>query len=162
MVQILIRWRFDTDADPEHGVERSHRIEPAVEAEDVFVQIGLQVLRTDPYEYPRATFSNSRTPSGSSAESCRSLPVVASDDYRFMAVAECCQPIVADPAVGRHRSPRLDGGGNEWTQRLTLAVGNHLEPQPSRVHVAASNLCADVWDADDSRTSTAPATSVLW
>jgi hypothetical protein len=38
-VQILIRWRFDTDADPEHGVERSHRIEPAVETEDVFVQI---------------------------------------------------------------------------------------------------------------------------
>ncbi len=39
-VQILIRWRFETDADPEHEVERSHRIEPAVEAEGVFVQIG--------------------------------------------------------------------------------------------------------------------------
>ena len=80
----------------------------------------------------RATFSNSRKPNRSSVESCRSL-LIAGNDYSFMAVAERWQPIVADPAVGRHRRPRLDSGGNEGTQCLTLAVGNKLKPQASRV-----------------------------
>src|SRR5579859_5739139 len=46
-VELRVGRRNDAGGDPQDGIERVHRIEAPVEAEDVLVQVGLEVLRFD-------------------------------------------------------------------------------------------------------------------
>ena len=46
-VECRIGGRHEANGETEYGVERSHRVEAAVEAEDVLVEVCLQMLRLD-------------------------------------------------------------------------------------------------------------------
>ena len=184
-VKLGVGWRHGPSGEPQHRVESGHRVEAAVEAERVLVEVSLQMLRRNPVmraQNPRLQVAEDDVDHGQMG---LALVRVAVDGQRFVGVAEVGQVFVADPTVSAdsgarshvalHEAAKLLGaasGGERVGQHLQLGgnARDNLQAQPARITsflVGIPSLCESFHLAERSsasfrvRTSTAP-TIVIW
>src|SRR6516162_6006781 len=108
--------------DAEQGTEGIERIEPPVEAEGEFVEVGLQVLVTDPVMgavQPRFQVCEDEMDDWQILLS--DLRIAAFRDGKVF-VAALAEPGVAAPVVGDERRARHNGTLDEAAERLRASV----------------------------------------
>jgi hypothetical protein len=136
-VKLRIGWGNRAGGDPENRVKGRHRIIPAIEPEDVFVEIGLQMLGFD------TAMMRPLDPSFHVAENevdhrqvRLSLVRVAAERQRVMAISSLGKSGVGCPCVSAH-----DGAGrniffDKTGERVGAPVGHDAEPQSSCIDAA--------------------------
>ena len=114
----------------EQGTEGVERIEPPVEAEGEFVEVGLQVLVTDPVmDAVQPRFQVCEDEMDDWQILLGDLRIAPFSDGEVF-VAALGKAGVAAPVVGDERRARHNGALNEAAERLRAAVRHDGEPNP--------------------------------
>ena len=120
----------DVARDAEQGTEGVERIEPPVEAEGEFVEVGLQVLVTDPVmDAVQPRFQVCEDEMDDWQILLGDLRIAPFSDGEVF-VAALGKAGVAAPVVGDERRARHNGALNEAAERLRAAVRHDGEPNP--------------------------------
>ena len=120
----------DVARDAEQGTEGVERIEPPVEAEGEFVEVGLQVLVTDPVmDAVQPRFQVCEDEMDDWQILLGDLRIAPFSDGEVF-VAALGEAGVAAPVVGDERRARHNGALNEAAERLRAAVRHDGEPNP--------------------------------
>ena len=120
----------DVARDAEQGTEGVERIEPPVEAEGEFVEVGLQVLVTDPVmDAVQPRFQVCEDEMDDWQILLGDLRIAPFSDGAVF-VAALGKAGVAAPVVGDERRARHNGALNEAAERLRAAVRHDGEPNP--------------------------------
>jgi len=117
----------DIARDPEQGTECVKRVEAPVKAEGEFVEIGLQVLRTDAVvDAAQPGFEIGEHEMDDGQKGFRDFHVAALGDggVKVPALPECR---IAAPVVGNNGRARCHCAFDEADQRLCAPVRNHGE-----------------------------------
>jgi hypothetical protein len=124
--------------NPQNGMKRSHRIEPAIEPEHVFVEVRLQMLWLD------TAVMSPLKPGLQVAENKvdhwqvrLSFVRVASKRQHIMAVSCLRESRVASPSVCTHDGTGDDVLFDKSGERFGAPIGNDAKPQPSRINTAS-------------------------
>jgi hypothetical protein len=130
--------------NPENGVKRRHWVEPTIETEHVFIEIGLQVFGLDP------AMMRPLDPSFQIAENEMDhgqvrfgLVRVTAERQGLMMVSHLRKVRVASPAIGAQRGTKRNVVFDKAGKRVRTAVGHNAKPQSSCID-AASVLLAIV------------------
>src|SRR5271170_3881697 len=115
---------------PQDGVECCHWVEPAIEPEDEFVEVGLQVLRLD------ATMMSAIEPRLEVAENAvdqwqvfLGVRGIASHDHDVVPVAVLLAQVSVPVVSVRFHLRALDHvRSDEWDERLGAAIAHDREP----------------------------------
>ena len=120
----------DVARDAEQGTEGVERIEPPVEAEGEFVEVGLQVPVTDPVmDAVQPRFQVCEDEMDDWQILLGDLRIAPFSDGEVF-VAALGKAGVAAPVVGDERRARHNGALNEAAERLRAAVRHDGEPNP--------------------------------
>ena len=120
----------DVARDAEQGTEGVERIEPPVEAEGEFVEVGLQVLVTDPVmDAVQPRFQVCEDEMDDWQILLGDLRIAPFSDGEVF-VAALGKAGVAAPVVGDERRARHNGALNEAAEQLRAAVRHDGEPNP--------------------------------
>ena len=120
----------DVARDAEQGTEGVERIEPPVEAEGEFVEVGLQVLVTDPVmDAVQPRFQVCEDEMDDWQILLGDLRIAPFSDGEVF-VAALGKAGVAAPVVGNERRARHNGALNEAAEQLRAAVRHDGEPNP--------------------------------
>ena len=120
----------DVARDAEQGTEGVERIEPPVEAEGEFVEVGLQVLVTDPVmDAVQPRFQVCEDEMDDRQILLGDLRIAPFSDGEVF-VAALGKAGVAAPVVGDERRARHNGALNEAAERLRAAVRHDGQPNP--------------------------------
>jgi hypothetical protein len=136
-IKLRVSRRNRVDGDPENGVKRRHRIEPTIETEHVFIEVGLKVLGLD------TTMMRSLDPSFQVTENKvdhgqvrLSFVGVAAERQRLMAVSNLGKAWVASPAIGAQDGAARNVVFDKAGKPIGAAVGHDTKPQSSRIDAA--------------------------
>ncbi len=139
-VQLLVGRRDRARRQPEHRVERGHWVEAPIEAENVLVEVGLQVLRAHPMVRSREPRLQVREDQVDHRQ-VRVGPCRISPQYDLVVpVAEVRERVVPVPPVRGHGRALGHVLRHEVGQRRAFAVRDHREPNAARVGGAADGL----------------------
>ena len=120
----------DVARDAEQGTEGVERIEPPVETEGEFVEVGLQVLVTDPVmDAVQPRFQVGEDEMDDWQILLGDLRIAPFSDGEVF-VAALGEAGVAAPVVGDERRARHNGALDEAAERLRAAVRHDGEPNP--------------------------------
>ena len=120
----------DVARDAEQGTEGVERIEPPVEAEGEFVEVGLQVLVTDPVmDAVQPRFQVCEDEMDDWQILLGDLRIAPFSDGEVF-VAALGKAGVATPVVGDERRARHNGALHEAAEQLRAAVRHDGEPNP--------------------------------
>lgn len=129
-IKTLVSRRDRPGRKTQNRIERGHRVEAAVEAEDKLVEVGLQVVRgyraVMGAEQPCFQVGENQMDHGKMRFR---FVRIAVQFQGVVTVSERCEAIVAVPAIGAHRGAKGDVVGDEGYQVFGGAVRNHAEPQ---------------------------------
>jgi hypothetical protein len=143
-VKLRVSRRNRASSNPENGVKRGHRIEPAIEPENKFVEIGLQMLWLDTAMMSTLKPSFQITENEMDHGQVRlGLVGISAERQRLMVVSQLWKAGVASPAIGTEdgavRNVLFDKAG----KRIGAAIRHDTKSQSSRIN-AASVLLAIV------------------
>jgi hypothetical protein len=143
--------------NPENGVKRRHRVEPTIETEHVFVEIGLQVfgLNTTMMRSPDPNFQVAENEMDH-RQMRLGLVGVAAERKRLMAVSHLGKAGVASPAIGAEDGAARNVVFDEAGKRGCTAVWYNTKPQSSRIDAASVLLAViltrpNLYSADHDR-----------
>ena len=127
--------------NPENRVKRGHWIEPAIEAEYIFIEVGLQMFWLD------TPMMGSLDPRFQVAENevdhrqvSLGLIRVTAKFQRLMAISKLRQLGIAGPGVGSYGSSGHDVIFDKSDRRFAATVRHNTKPQASRIDAASVNL----------------------
>jgi hypothetical protein len=136
-VKLRVGRRNGACGNPKNRVKRRHRIEPTIETEHVFVEVGLQVLWLD------TAMMRSLDPSFQVAENEMDhgqmrlgFVGVAAERQRLMVVSHFWKARVASPAIGAEDGAARNVVFNEAGKRIGAAVGHDTKSQTSCIDAA--------------------------
>jgi hypothetical protein len=125
--------------DPQDGVERVHWVEPTIEAEHVFVQVRLQVLRLDP-PVMRAVQPGLQVAEDEVDHWQVLLGVVRIADHRERVVCvavNLAQVAVSVVCIRPHLRPPHDVRGDERNEGFRAAIAHHGQTKAAGVDLPA-------------------------
>jgi hypothetical protein len=136
-IKLRVSRRHGVGRNPENGVKRRHRVEPTIEPEHVFVEVGLKMLGLD------TAMVRSLDPSFEVAENevdhgqvRLSFVGIAAERQSLMAVSHLGKAGVASPAIGAQDRPTRDVVSDKAGKRIGAAIGHDAKPQSSRIDAA--------------------------
>src|ERR1019366_226716 len=140
-IKLRISRRDDPRRNPQNGVERGHRVEPAIETKHVFIEVSLQML------WFNTAMMRSFDPSFQVAENevyhgqmrfC--LVRVATENQRLMDVPQLGKPFVCCPSIGANGGSRRNVFFCEAHKHFGAPIWHDAKPQSSSVHTARARL----------------------
>jgi hypothetical protein len=137
-VKLRVSRRNRVDGDPKNGVKRRHRIEPTIEPEHVFVEIGLKMLGL------YTAMMRSLNPSLQIAENEMDhgqmrlgFVGVAAERQRLMVVSHLGKAGVASRTIGAQDGAARNIVFDKAGKRIGAAVRYDTKPQSSRIDAAS-------------------------
>src|SRR5271170_5527442 len=137
-IKLSISRRYGTGGNPQNRMKRSHRIKAAVEPENVFVEVRLQMLWLD------TAMMRSSKPSFQVAENEMDhrqvglgLVRVASERQGLMAVSHPGKAGIASPAIGAQDRTQRDVLFDKAGKRVGAPIWHDTKPQPPSIHATS-------------------------
>lgn len=143
-VKLRVSRRNGVGGNPQNGVKSSHWVEPTIEPEHVFVEVGLQVFGLDaammcPLD-PGFQVAENEMDHG---QMRLSFVRIAAERQRLMAVSHFGKAGVASPAIGTQGGAARNVVFDKAGKRIGATIRYDAKPQSSRID-AASVLLAIV------------------
>jgi hypothetical protein len=145
-VNLFVRRGNRLRGEAQNRVKPAHRVEAAIEAEDVLVQVGLQMLHLDASvmrpKYPRLQVRENLVDHRKVFIRVRGVAV---HDHRIVLVSQVGQFVIARATVAKNRR-RRDVLFDELGEYIAGTIGDHLQAQASRVRFLLSRSALDLLD----------------
>lgn len=140
-IQRLVSRRNRLCRQSEDGIEGRHRVKAAIEAEDEFVEVGLQMVLGD------GTVMSAHDPCFEIGENevdhwqvGVGLLCITIENQSFMVKAERCHRVVTDPGIGSDGGTLGDAAFDKTHDRRTAAVGDDSKPQAACIDASLVSL----------------------
>ena len=139
-VQCVIGRGYGVRRESQDGVKCRHRVEAAIEPEDILVEVGLQMLLADSVVRAKQPCFEVGEDDVDHGQVNVSHLRVATEHQRFVRVAHRWQRVIALPAIRPYDRPLRDVLFDERRQAIGVTNGQEAQPQRPAYFIRLSGL----------------------